>query len=387
MLYPLNNTLEYPIKMKSLCYLLVLAAAGCAGTGGSNMSLPASNGPMGASRLDAQAMPQQTPLVPVRTTEALPNDADDPAIWINPKDGAQSRILGNDKHEGTGGLYVFDLQGKIVQKITPLDRPNNVDVVQGIKVGEKTLDLAVVTERKQEQLKIYSIDESGTLTDVTGKTKILPESTGEQKAPMGVALWKKPDGTADVFVSPKEGPKLGYIAQYKLVAGEGGKVDVSFVRRLGSFSGLTKEGEGEIEAMVVDQGAGMLYFSDERAAIKRLPADPASKAGEFSFGRDTYQGDREGLAVIKFDKSKWLLSSDQIEGGSKLFVWDIGGRLPRRAAIIPTPADSTDGLEATTANLGTEFPEGILVMMNSKDKNFMIFDLREVKRAVSAGRR
>ncbi len=373
--------------MKSLWPLLALAAAGCAGTGGSNMNLPASNGPMGASRIDPQAMPQQAPLVPLRTTEALPNDPDDPAIWVNPKDGAKSRILGTDKHEGTGGLYVFDLEGKIVQKITPLDHPNNVDLVQGVKLGDKTMDLAVVTERKQEQLRIFAIDEEGTLTDVTGKTKILPESTGEQKAPMGVALWKKPDGTVDVFVSPKEGPKLGYLAQYKLIAGEGGKVDISFVRRLGSFSGLDKDGGGEIEAMAVDQGAGMLYFSDELSAIKRIPADPASKQGEFSFGRDAYQGEREGLAVIKFDKSKWLLSSDQKAGGTRLFVWDIGGRLPRRAAIIPTPADSTDGLEAVTASLGGEFPEGMLVMMNSKDKNFMIFDLREVKRAVAAGRR
>lgn len=387
MLIFLNNHLEYPAAVKSLFALLALSALGCAGTGGSNMNLPASNGPMGASRIDAQALPQQTLLSPVRTTEALPNDPDDPAIWVNPKDGAQSRILGTDKHEGTGGLYVFDLQGKIVQKITPLDRPNNVDLVQGVKVGDKTLDIAVVSERKQEQLRFFAIDETGTLTDVTGKTKILPEATGDQKAPMGVALWKSPDGTAHVFVSPKEGPQLGYIVQYKVVVGAEGKIDISFVRRLGSFSGLTKEGEGEIEAMVVDQGAGMLYFSDERAAIKRIPADPASKAGEFSFGRDAYKGDREGLAVIKFEKSKWLLSSDQIEGGSRLFVWDIGGRLPRRAAIIPTPADSTDGLEATTANLGPELPEGLLVMMNSKDKNFMLFDLREVKRAAAAGRR
>jgi len=366
---------------------IALMVVGCGGTGASNMSLPASNGPMGASRFGSDTAPNSLPLAQVRTTEALPNDPDDPAIWVHPKDGALSRILGTDKHEGTGGLYVFDLQGKIVQKITPLDRPNNVDVVQGVKLGDKTLDLAVVTERVQEQLRFYSIDENGTLSDLTGKTKILPDASADEKLPMGVAFWKLADGSAQVFVSPKTGPKLGYIAQYKLSLNSEGKVDTSLVRRLGSFSGLNKEGEGEIEALAVDQGAGNLYFSDERAAIKRIPADPSNKAGEFSFGRGEYSGDREGLAVIKFDQSKWLLSSDQIENGSRLFVWDIGGRLPRRAAIIPTTCDSTDGLEATTANLGPEFPEGLLVMMNSKDKNFVLIDLREVKRAVAAGRR
>lgn len=364
-----------------------LLAAGCGGTGASNMNLPASNGPMGASRFSNDGKPVQLGLTPVRSTEALPNDSDDPAIWVHPTDGTKSLILGTDKHEATGGLFVFDLQGKIVQKITPLDRPNNVDVIQGVKLGDKTMDLAVVTERVQEQLKFYSIDENGSLSDITGKTKILPEAQGDEKLPMGAAFWKLPDESVQVFVSPKTGPKLGYIAQYKLSLSSEGKVDITLVRRLGSFSGPDKEGSGEIEALVVDQGAGQLYFSDELAAIKRMPADPANKAGEYSFARGEYKGDREGLAVVKFDKTKWLLSSDQIEGGTRLFVWDIGGRLPRKAAIIPTPCDSTDGLDATTTPLGPDFPEGMLVMMNSKDKNFMLFDLREVKRAVAAGRR
>jgi 3-phytase len=362
---------------------------GCAGAGGSDFRLPSTNGPLGSSSVPSQAQPQRTPLTPVRATEPVPNDADDPAIWVHPKDPARSLIIGTDKHEATGGLYVFDLQGKIVQKITPLDRPNNVDVLQGGSLGGRRIDLAVATERIQEKLKIYSINqETGELTDVSGETKILQDQQGEARRPMGIALWRRPsDGAIYAFVSPKTGPKNGYVVQYQLKPAKEGKVDVEFVRRLGTFSGVDAEGNGEIEALVADPKGGFLYFSDERAGIKKVPADPRSKGQETIFGQDLYRGDREGLAVIEVGRSRYLLSSDQIEGGSRLFVWEIGGRTPKRVAIIETPSDETDGLEAKTNPFGPDFPEGILVMMNSKDKNFLLFSLAEVKRAIQANRR
>lgn len=368
---------------------LGLLLLGCGGGGGSDFRLPASNGAIGASgSTPGSIQPIKAPLRAVRATEAVPNDADDPSIWVHPTDPAKSLIIGTDKHEETGGLYVFDLSGKTVQKITPLDRPNNVDVIQGVEIGGKKLDLAATTERKKEQVRIYTISSEGKLEEVTGNTKFLPSSTGEEKAPMGITLWQNPkDSSVHAFVSPKTGPKTGYVAQYQLAAGKEGKIDLKFVRRLGSFSGMDKEGNGEIEALEIDPKKGDLYFADELQAIKRMPADPASKAGEFSFGRGDYKGDREGLAVAEWEGVNYLFSTDQIENASRIFVYDITGRLPKRVGILDTPSDTTDGIEVKAVPLGPEFPEGILVMMNSKDKNFLLFDLREVKRSLQANRR
>ena len=64
------------------------------------------------------------------------NDPDDPAIWIHPADPSKSLMLGTDKMESTGGLYVFGLDGALRQSIAPLDRPNNVDVEYGFRRGE-----------------------------------------------------------------------------------------------------------------------------------------------------------------------------------------------------------------------------------------------------------
>src|SRR5690349_1849047 len=54
--------------------------------------------------------PPGTPVVmPVLETVPVANPedaADDPAIWVNPKDPAKSAVIGTDKK---GGLYVYDL--------------------------------------------------------------------------------------------------------------------------------------------------------------------------------------------------------------------------------------------------------------------------------------
>ncbi len=317
-------------------------------------------------------------LLPALATAAVPHDADDPAIWVHPTDPAKSLILGTDKIETTGGIYVFDLEGKLVQSITGLDRPNNVDVRPDFDLGGKTVDLAVATERGGRRLLVWAIDrETGRLTDVTGSTKVFTDRTGEEGAPMGVALYRRPtDGAIYAVVSSKTGPTERYLHQYRLVE-EGGKVDVRFIRAFGKFSG-----QGEIEALAVDDETGMLYASDEGAGIRKYAAGPdvenANRELGF-FGQDGYTGDREGLAILPTGPGKgWLLNSDQIDGGSEVHVYRREeGNAPVK--VFTTGADATDGIEVYAGYLGERFPEGILVMMNSTERNFLVYDLRQVR--------
>jgi 3-phytase len=97
-------------------------------------------------------------VTPLYVTEPVEFDTDDPAIWVNPMDPTQSLIIGTDKDEN-GGLYVYDLQGKIIKEKTVknLKRPNNVDVAYGLKLGGKSVDVAVVTERFTHKLRIFSL--------------------------------------------------------------------------------------------------------------------------------------------------------------------------------------------------------------------------------------
>lgn len=314
---------------------------------------------------------------PVVSTAPVPSDADDPAIWIHPSAPGKSLVLGTDKIEKTGGLYVFDLNGKIVQKFTGMDRPNNVDVEQGFLLGGKLVDLAVVTERKQKRLRIFAIDrESGRLSDVSGETRVFVDSKGSEAEPMGISLFKRPsDRSVFAVVAPKTGPNQGYLGQYLLIANNG-KVDLQFVRRFGEFSGLNAEGEGEIEALAIDDARGVIAYSDELFAVRSAAVDPfASDSAGFHFGLSGYLGDREGLAFVS---NGFFLSTDQVENGSRVYVYPrtlTSGVKPLHR--VDTPSDSTDGLDATATPLGSKFPRGMVVMMDSKNRRFQMYRLEQ----------
>jgi 3-phytase len=324
----------------------------------------------------------------------LPHDPDDPAIWRHPADPARSLILGTDKEEGAGGLFVFRLDGTIAQAITPLDRPNNVDVEYGVDVGggRGPMDVAVVTERKQRRLRVFGIPpDGGPLVDlVPAGLAVLADQPGEAGEPMGIALYKRAtDGAVFAIVAPKTGPADGYLWQYRLVGGPAGPAAV-FVRRFGAFDRTPRQGEtGEIEAVAVDDLRGYVYYSDEWAAIRKYHADPAHPEASHelaTFGRDGYLGDREGLAIVGGrDGGGYLVSSDQVAGGTRLKLYRRDGTAanPHDHAevwTVPTASDETDGLDVTDPLPG--YPDGLLVMMNSTARNFLLYDWRLVEAAL-----
>lgn len=339
---------------------------------------------------DANPSAGQAPVAVVQEpvlTEQVGSDADDPAIWIHPTDPAKSLILGTDKEYQVGGLFVFDLDGKIVQRISPIDRPNNVDVEVGFELGGKQVDLAVLTERGTKRLRVFAIDRTtGLLSDVSGKTDVFSDREGEQAAPMGIALYKRPTG-GEIFaiVGSKEGPTEGYLHQYKLVS-NGDRVDLEFVRAFGAFSG-----NGEIEAIAVDDEIGTVYYADEAYGLRKYPADPEDTDANVllaEMGLEGYEGDREGIGIAKVGGpgQGFVLSVDQIAGGSKVNVYVRERADAKPITVIPTPADDTDGLEVTTTPLGDKYPNGIVVMMSSKDKAFMIFDWNMFAESISQNR-
>jgi 3-phytase len=331
---------------------------------------------------------------PVVRTEPVAEDPDDPAVWVNPADPARSLILGTNKVKAPGGaLVVFGLDGKTIQTVAGLDRPNNVDVEYGLGGA---MDIAVVTERLQNRLRIFRIGPEG-VTDVTapGATRVFADRTGEEAAPMGIALYKRPaDGAVFAIVAPKSGPREGYLGQYRLELTSEGQVAAQFVRYFGRFSG-----SGEIEAVAVDDALGYVYYADEGDGIHKYHADPDHPfaAQELAhFGREGFRADREGIAVYaRADGTGYLVCTDQVEGNSEYHIFRREGEPGRphdhsqRLKIVRGGAGSTDGLEITSMNLGPQFPNGLMVAMNSKDRNFLIYRWEDVAAAgvrLKAGR-
>ena len=204
-------------------------------------------------------------------------DTDDPAIWINPDDPAKSLILGTDKG---GAIFVFDLDGKIIPEktVTGLQRMNNIDVEYGFMLGGEAIDIAVATERPASALRVFRLPEMTAIDN--GGIPVFAGEDGDQRLPMGIALYKRPsDGAIFAIVSRKTGPSGSYLWQYRLEDDGAGHVVGTKVREFGTFSDVTSMDEGvaelgEIESIAVDDELGYVYYSDELAGVKKYHADP-----------------------------------------------------------------------------------------------------------------
>lgn len=311
-------------------------------------------------------------LKPVIITEQTEHDTDDPAIWLNKEDLSKSLIVGTDKEVG-GGIYLYDLQGKIVKKITGLQRPNNVDIAYGLDINGTPTDIAVVTERKANKIRIYSLPDLAEIDN--GGIEVF---TGEEERdPMGVSLYTKGN---DIYaiVGRKSGPSGSYLWQYKLSGNANGKVTGEVVRKFGNYSG-----KKEIEAITVDNEAGYVYYSDETQGVRKYHADPEKGNEELAFfAQKDAKRDHEGLAVFKADSTNgYILLSNQQNNSVLVYTREGSNGNPhyhKLLADIPVTAIECDGLEVSALHFNEQFPEGILIMM-SNGKVFHFYDWREVK--------
>lgn len=327
-------------------------------------------------------------------TVPLANDPDDPAIWVHPTDPSRSLILGTMKVAApAGAIVVFGMDGQIRQVISGIDRPNNIDVEYGVRLGGRTIDIAVATERLKRQLRVFRIDPAdGRLSDLGG-VPILHDQAGEFGAPMGVALYRRErDNAIFAIVAPKEGPRDGYLWQYRLVDAGGGRIGATFIRRFGKFSATTVREENEIEAVAVDDELGYVYYADEADGIHKWHADPDHPdAGRelAHFGRTGFRGDREGIAIYTLPGGTgYIVGTDQIDEDSEYHLYPREGTPEnphdhwREIAVLRGGADATDGIDISARALGPGLPHGLMVAMNSAARNFLIYRWQDVATAV-----
>jgi 3-phytase len=342
----------------------------------------------------AQKLSSAAEITAAYGTAPLPDDPDDPAIWIHPTDPARSVILGTMKVAApAGAIVVHGLDGQVRQTIAGIDRPNNVDVEYGFRLGGEIVDIAVATERLARQLRIFRIDRTdGRLQDLGG-IPILQSEQGEAGAPMGIALYRRErDGAVFAIVAPKTGPGEGYLWQYRLTAAGTDRPTATFVRRFGRFSRSTVREENEIEAVAVDDAPGYVYYADEADGIHKWHADPdhPEAARELAhFGRTGFRGDREGIAIYALeDGTGYIVCTDQLEGDSEYHLYPREGAPgnphdhSREVAVFRGRADATDGLEISSAALGSTLPHGVMIAMNSKPMNFLVFRWEDIAAAV-----
>lgn len=314
---------------------------------------------------------------PLYVTEPVEYDTDDPAIWINPSDPAQSLIIGTDKDEN-GGLYVYDLQGKIIKDKTVkgLKRPNNVDVAYGLKLGDRAVDIAVATERFTHKIRIFSLPDMQAI-DNGGLDVFEGETGAEYRDLMGIALYTNPEGDIYAIVGRKTGPTDGtYLWQYLLGDDGTGKVKATSVRKFGEYSG-----KKEIESIAVDNELGYIYYSDEQFGVRKYYADPDKGNEELAlFATEGYAEDNEGISIYKTsDSTGYILVSDQSANQFKVYKREGEGRSHNHTVItsVKVSTNQSDGSDIVSIPLNDDFKHGLFVAM-SDDKTFHLYRWEDI---------
>ncbi len=322
----------------------------------------------GCASVPAAAPPTQAPVV-AASAETDPVDtahdaADDPAIWPNAKDPAQSLVIGTDKK---AGIHVYDMAGKRVS-FTPAARLNNVDLreVEGrvIAVASDRADVA------QAHVALFALDTSTRRLVPMGRYPVGP---GEA---YGMCLWTRAkDKALFGFVVLKD----GRIDQVRIdVSGPSPTVTTVRSMKLGT----------QAEGCVVDDRTGTLYVAEEDVGLWRFAADPTATPIARVDGK-MLVADAEGLALApKGARGGYLVVSSQ--GDNAYTVYRLpgvtyAGRFRIGGGAIDGTSD-TDGIELALGDFGPAYPQGLFVAQdgdNAPDtQNFKYVSWAKVKAAL-----
>ena len=332
----------------------------------------------------ASAVTNVTATVETQPVPSTGDAADDPAIWVNRANPAQSAVIGNDKG---GGLEVYDMAGNRLQRISE-GFFGNVDVRHDFPTGTGQVEL-VGTYRAG--LRFYSINpNTRQLTNVTDSaTGSINSGIGGE----GFCLYHSPvDDRFHAFVVNRQ----GVVAQFRLSDSDGdGLIEATRVR--------SWEMGSEAESCVTDDDLGDFYISQEEVGIWKYGAEPSDGTGTgartlvestvANGGR--IRPDAEGLTIVYQPGGQgYLIASSQAGSntansylvyereGSNAFVDEI-------KVVSGTATDGcgrTDGIDAMAANLGPSFPNGMFVCQDndnttpgtSGNQNFKFVPLERV---------
>jgi 3-phytase len=285
-------------------------------------------------------------------TEPVPNAgdaADDPAIWVDPDDPTRSTVIGTDKQ---GGLAVYDLGGKQLQYLAD-GQMNNVDLRDGFPLAGTNVTLVTAGRRDTNTIAIYKVDPASRRLQNVAARDIHP---GFET--YGSCMYRsKSTGRLYYVVNSKNGD----VAQWELYD-SGGRVDAKEVRSFDVGS--------QVEGCVADDELGHLYVSEEEVGIWRYGAEPTDGTKRVMVDSTGSTGhlvaDVEGL-VIAYGRGGdgFLIASSQ--GDSSYVLYERGGsnafvrRFQIRDGVRTDGTEDTDGIDVTTADLGSTFSSGLFV--------------------------
>jgi 3-phytase len=311
-------------------------------------------------------------------TVPVPNDddaADDPAVWIHPKDPGRSLVLGTNK---AGGLHAYNMDGTEQHVVSEGVQPNNVDVLYNFRLDGRAGDIALASVRakKSRGIKVWMIDAATRqLSDVT-QGGIIQVFGGSE--PYGACGYRSArTGRFYVFVSDER----GRVEQHELKDAGDGRIGATKVR---SFSvGSTVEG------CVADPEMSVVYMAEEARGVWKFDAEPDGQGkGKLVIrvGENGLQADAEGVTLYPAaDGHGYLIVSSQ--GNNTFKVYERGGDNAYVMTIDPKAGrfgdvSDTDGIVVTNCPTSNAFPRGLFIAQDGKNEggnqNFKLFAWEDI---------
>ncbi len=319
--------------------------------------------PAGAPQDPRAVAPPRLPAV-MAVVETVPvispgDAADDPAIWADPVNPANSLVIGTDKK---AGLNVYDMQGRLIQHL-PDGKMNNVDLREGFMLGGQPVVLVTASDRTNKSVAIYRLD--------TQARRLINVADGvqptEQGDPYGHCMYRSArTGKTYVFINDSNGEKR----QWELVDAGNGRVRAVRVR---DFAFST-----QVEGCVADDDAGKLYVAEEDVGLWSLSAEPDGGSAMTMLARITenpaLKDDLEGVGLYDLgDGRGYLVVSSQ--GNDSYAVFRREGDQAYLGSFIVVAdgmrgidgVSETDGLDVSSRNLGPGFEHGALVAQDGRN--------------------
>jgi 3-phytase len=304
--------------------------------------------------------------------------ADDPEIWVDPKDSSRVVILGTDKQ---AGLYSYNLSGQQIDFI-PDGKLNNVDLRSGLLTPQGERVLVGASDRSRMGAAFYLMDPATLKVRPWGLAKL---DLGD---PYGFCMGRRQDD----YIAIINGTD-GQVRQLLIAVDAKGGLVATEQRRFAVGS--------QTEGCVVDDQRGLLYIGEENVGVWRYDLDPSSNKPRTLIAAAPsaiLQPDVEGIALLREGPKTWLIVSSQ--GDSAFAVWRVDGPDPvyrgRFSVVSAGGVDGvtgTDGVAAIGGIVG-QYRQGLVVVQDDVDdvgevgtlnrvrQNFKLVDWRSIKAAL-----
>ncbi|WP_428152376.1 phytase [Brevundimonas sp.] len=302
--------------------------------------------------------------------------ADDPAIWVDPRDPSRVVIFGTDKK---AGLYSYRLDGTVLQNLAG-GNPNNVDLRDGFMVGGRSQVLVAASDRSPDRfgITLFLMDPTTLQTRYWGLVPV------DLEEPYGLCVGKR----GDQFIVMINGTD-GQVRQVAVSAGADGAPAAVEQKRYAVGS--------QTEGCVIDDETGYVYIGEEARGVWRYSLDPAQGSRRISIAQAPSAAlvpDVEGLAMLKQNGETWLFASSQ--GDSAFAVWRVDGQPTYRGRFSVVSGGGidavtgTDGIAALAGPVGP-YSQGLIVVQDDVDEipgstgerqNFKLVDWAAIRAAL-----